>query len=265
MIFASLFSVVALPIVMVLQPAVFDLSAGRSAALALNGTLGVVAVLCYFYALHEDEASYVVPLYQTIPIFGFALGDVILGEKISVSQCVACLIIIAGALILSFDLTGALKFKGKVVLLMLAASLCYAINGVVFKLMALDDGFWTATFWSLLGKVVVGLLLFVFVPTYRQQFMAMFRTNRAPVLGLNALSEALFIAGDGAMQYATLLAPVVLVLLVNSFQPMFVLGLGVALSLFAPRLSQESLTKKQLVQKLVGTATIIVGTFFIGA
>jgi drug/metabolite transporter (DMT)-like permease len=263
-IFASIFSVVALPVVIAVEPAVFDVALGRGVLLALNGMLLPAALLCYFYALHEDEASYVVPLYQMIPIFGFVLGYVLLHEAITSLQMLAALIIIAGASILSFDLSETIRFKKKVVAWMIGASFCAALNGVLFKMLALDAGFWPATFWTLFGKICAGPLLFACIPAYRKQFLDMFKTNSGPVLGLNALSESLFILGEGAMQYASLLAPVALVLLVNSFQPLFVLSLGILLSVFAPAVSRESITRKQLAQKLVGTATIIFGTLFIG-
>jgi drug/metabolite transporter (DMT)-like permease len=263
-IFSAIFSVVALPVVIAIQPDVFEVSLGRGVLLALNGTLLVAALLCYFCALHEDEASFVVPLYQTIPIFGFILGYVLLQETISGWQALASLIIITGALILSFDVAERIRFKKKVVLWMLAASFCAALNGVLFKVFALDAGFWPATFWTLIGKICMGTLLFAFAPTYRKQFLELFRANSGPVLGLNALSESLFIIGEASMAYASLLAPVALVLLVNSLQPLFVLVLGVLLSLFAPAISRESITRKQLAQKLLGTATILFGTLFIG-
>src|SRR5688500_240491 len=76
----------ALPIVLVIHPDVFAIGLRQSAFLALNGMLTVVAILLYFYALHEDEASFVVPFYQTIPVFAFLLGYFILGETLSLSQ-----------------------------------------------------------------------------------------------------------------------------------------------------------------------------------
>src|ERR1035437_7394638 len=94
-IFSAIFSIVALPIVILIHPAVFSVSLLQGIVLALNGMLVVVAVLFYFYALHKDEASYVVPFYQTIPIFTFILGYLILGETITRVQGIASIIIIA--------------------------------------------------------------------------------------------------------------------------------------------------------------------------
>ncbi len=204
------------------------------------------------------------PLYQTIPIFGFILGYFILGETISVTQGVASFVIIAGALILSFELGDTVGFKKEIVALMLIASVLYAVNGVIFKLIALDDGFWLSLFWSIVGQVLLGILFLLFVRPYRQQFFAMLKENRLAVLGLNSLSEVLFTVAESVMAFATLLAPVALVLLVDSFQPFFVLVIGVILSLFFPHISKESLHHKHILQKTIGIGLIIVGGYFIG-
>jgi hypothetical protein len=48
--------------------------------------------------------------------------------------------------------------------------------------------------------------------------------RKIAAVGLIGLSKTLFSVGEAVTHYATLLAPVALVLLVHSFQPLFVLG-----------------------------------------
>lgn len=263
-IFSALFAIVAMPVVLLIHPDVVEISFFRGGALALNGMLAVTAILCYFYALHKDEVSNVVPFYQTIPVFGFILGYVILGETISVSQGIASLLIIAGALVLSLELQEKIGFKKEVAVLMLTASVLYAVNSVVFKVIALDDGYWTSLFWSMAGQVSLGVIFLLFVKKYRHQFVAMLRENRLAALGLNSLSEVLFTIAEAATAFATLLAPVALVLLVNSFQPFFVFAIGILLTVFIPHIGRESLLTKHLAQKIIGIGLMIVGTYFIG-
>lgn len=266
-IFSSIFSIIALPIVLFIHPSVFNVNLWQGIILAINSMLVVVSVLLYFHALQKDEVSYVVPFYQTIPIFAFILGYFILGETISVFQGIASVIIIIGAIVLSFDLSvGKIRFKKDVVLLMLGASLLYAINGVVFKLIAVHEGFWPSTFWGFIGKIILGLAFLAFLPKFRIQFITMMRNRKSQVsvLGLNSLSETLLIIAEAVVQYATLLAPVVLVLLVNSFQPLFVFIIGIVITLFFPKGCKESLTKKSLIQKILGIGLMILGSYFIG-
>ena len=260
-IFSSIFSLLALPIILLANPEIFNISVWRGLVLAVNGSLVVISILFYLYALQKEETSLVVPFYQTIPIFAFILGYYILGETLTLWQGVAFLIILAGALVLSFELgVKQIRFKTKIVLLMLGASFLYALNGVVFKLIAIEDGFWTSTFWSLVGKIILGFIFLSFVPSYRKHFFSVIKDNQAKVLGLNSLNETAVIVADAVTAFATLLAPVALVFLINAFQPFFVLLLGIILTIFLPQFSRESLLGKHLVQKIVGIGLILVGT-----
>ena len=226
--------------------------------------LGVLAVLCYLYALDTDEASFVTPFYQTVPIFAYFLGYFILGETITLVQGVGSCVIIVGALALSFEFgRRGLSFKRKVVALMLMASFLNAIDGVIFKLIALDTGFWPSLFWGFVGQVIAGLLFLACVPPYRRNFFDVIKQRQVAVLGLISLSETLFTVGEAVTLYATLLAPVALVLLVNSFQPLFVFMLGLLLTLFFPGVTRESLGRAKLLQKGLGIGLMLVGGYLI--
>jgi len=263
-IFSSLFSGVAIPIVLFIQPDVYDVSLVQGSAVVATGMLSVVAVVCYLYALDLDEASFVTPLYQTVPIFAYFLGYVVLGETITPAQGLASFVIIVGALALSFEFDRrGMRFKRNVVALMLAASFLSAINGVVFKLIAVDKGFWVSLFWGFVGQMMAGLTFLVCVPSYRRDFLAPFKQQKVAVVGLIALSKILFSVSEAVTLYATLLAPVALVLLVNSFQPLFVFTFGVVLTLFFPRVAKESLGRMKMLQKGVGIGLMLVGAYLI--
>jgi drug/metabolite transporter (DMT)-like permease len=265
-IFSALFSVVALPIVALIHPGVMNVTLATAVGQAINGMLVVVSILCYFYALDKDEASFVVPLYQTMPIFGFILGYFILGESIRTTQILASLVILAGATILSIDFTGKFRLKKEVIGYMLLASLMYAISTVMFKFIAVgEENFWPSLFWNLVGKALLGIIFFAFIRSYRRQFVTMIKSNAISAIALTSLSETLFILAEAISAFATFLAPVFLVLLVDAFQPVFVLILGILLTVFFPKISQESLTRKSLIQKFVGVGIIVLGTYFVAA
>jgi hypothetical protein len=73
----------------------------------------------------------------------------------------------------------------------------------------------------------------------------------------------LFSVSEGVTLYATLLAPVALVLVVNSFQPLFVFALGIVLTLLLPRVAKESLDRRKMLQKGVGIGLMVVGGYLI--
>ncbi|ANW00241.1 EamA family transporter [Bradyrhizobium icense] len=263
-IFSSLFSGVAITIVSFIQPDVYEISFVQGTALVATGISSVCAAVCYLYALDLDEASFVTPFYQTVPIFAYFLGYFILSETIALAQVLGSLAIIVGALALSFEFgRRGMRLKRNVVVLMLGASFLSAVNGVVFKLIAVDKGFWVSLFWGFVGQTVTGLTFLVSVPSFRRDFLDLFKQSRVLAVALIALSKILFSVSEAVTLYATLLAPVALVLLVNSFQPLFVFAFGIVLTLFFPRVAEESLTRMKMLQKGLGTCLMLVGGYLI--
>ncbi|KFC74556.1 phosphonate utilization associated putative membrane protein [Bosea sp. LC85] len=263
-IFSSLFSGVAIPILLFIQPDVYEVSLVQGSALVVTGMLSVFSAVCYLHALDIDEASFVTPFYQTVPIFAYCLGYFILGETITLAQGCGSLVIIVGAIALSLEFgRRGIRFKKHVVALMLAASFLSAINGVIFKLIAVDRGFWVALFWGFAGQVIAGLALLICVPRYRRDFIGLFKQQKVAALGLIAVSRTLFSVSEAVTLYATLQAPVALVLVVNSFQPLFVLVLGILLTTFLPGVSKESLGRMKMLQKGVGMGLMLVGGYLI--
>src|SRR4029453_792060 len=131
------------------------------------------------------------------------------------------------------------------------------------KIIALDKGFWVALFWGFVGQVMAGLTLLGCVPRYRKDFLGLFKQQKVAGFVLIALSKTLLSVSEAVTLYATLLAPVALVLLVNSFQPLFVLALGIALTLLLPRVADESLGRMKMLQKGAGIGLMLVGGYLI--
>ncbi|MEK7634877.1 MAG: EamA family transporter [Patescibacteria group bacterium] len=263
-IFSALFGVFALPIILIINPLVLGVSLGQGIILMIIGVLVVLSILCYLYALQFDEATFVVPFYQMIPIFGFILAYFILGETLTKTQIIASLAILLGALILSFDIQDKkIRFKKKVVLLMSVASFFYAMSDVLFKFVAIERGFWVSTFWTLVGKVLIGIIFLIFISSYRSEFFLLIKEAKGKILALNSMNETLTIVADMTVQYAILLAPVALVLMVNGFQPLFVFVIGLGLTLFFPHISQEKIQKKHLIQKIGAILIMLIGSCFL--
>jgi uncharacterized membrane protein len=261
---SSLLSGVTVPIILFIQPDTYHVSIVEGTALVATGMASVFAAVCYLYALNIDEASFVTPFYQTVPIFAYCLGYFILGETVTLVQGLGSFVVIVGALALSFEFgQRGMRFKRTVVALMLAASLFSAVNGVVFKLIAVERGFWVSLFWGFVGQVMAGLIFLLCVPSYRRDFLALFKQHKAAAVGLIALSKLLFSVSEAVTLYATLLAPVALVLLVGSFQPLFVFALGIVLTLFLPRVAKESMGGVKMLQKVAGIGLMLTGGYLI--
>jgi uncharacterized membrane protein len=231
--------------------------------IAINGALLVAAFIPYLYALENEEASWASSLYQLIPVFGYVLGLIFLHEQLTTPQIFASLLVVVGAIAISLDFSHKIKLKLRPFLFMVLSAFMIAINALVFKIVALDNAFWGTAFWEYIGGGVFGLLLFTLIPLYRTQFIATVQKSRVKVLSINLVSELLNIAAKLAANFASLLAPLVLVWVVNGFQPFIVFMYGVVLTLFIPSLGKEDLSRKTVIQKLSAMAVILAGIYFL--
>jgi drug/metabolite transporter (DMT)-like permease len=260
MICSALIGALAMPLILLFQPTVFRISPPHAALIVLNGMLYVLGLLPYFYALERDEASIVVPLFQTSAVFSYLLGLVVLGENLTWLQLGAALLIICGSVLIALELgQRQSKFKAGVFALMLLASFLNALNWLLFKFVAVQESFWVSSFWEYAGFVLIGALMLAFVKPYRRDFVALLQESRFTVLGLVALNETASLAAKTATNVASLMAPLALVSTVNGLQPLFVLIYGVVLTLYLPRYGRERLGAIFVLQKVAAMTLMIVG------
>lgn len=263
--FSSLLSVFALPFFFLADSMILKVSNIHILVLCIVGILHILVLWCYLIALKNDEASVVIVFYQLVPVFGSILGYFVLGEVLTKVQLIAMLLVILGTTIVSFevDLENKFKLRKKTVIPMLAAGLFWALGSVIFKAVALEENVWRSLFWEHLMLVIVGILIFIFIRSYRNNFLLSIRNNSKGILSLNFLNEALYISGNVIVALAYLLAPVGLVLLTESFQPIFVLIIGIILTIFFPKISTEKIRAKHLWPKILAICITGVGTYLL--
>jgi uncharacterized membrane protein len=252
------------PIAFLIDPQIFNFSLFEVFILILAGCLTTFSYILYFNALEGEDASVVVPLYQLIPVFTYLLSLVFLHEVLTTKQILASLLVILGAITLSLDLTHKLpKIKVKILGLMILACFIIAAQSVAFKYVALNSSYWSSTFWNYIGSGVTGLLLYFFVKSYRTTFNGLIKSRNLGYLSILSLSEGLNVVASVIFRYATLIAPVTLVWVINGFQPAFIFIIGVVVTLFFPFIAQESLVKRNLIQKISALILIFLGTYFL--
>ena len=260
-------SLIGLPVaffIAVFKPSVLFLNLSTAILIIFNSFLYILYLFPYFRALSKSDTSVVVPIFQTIPVFSYFLAFFVLGETLSNMQIIGSLLIIFGAVGIS------LKFKDKkihltkdVFFLQLLASFIVAVNFLFFKFFAIQLDFWTVSFWQYLGFVIFSILLFIFVRNYREDFVFSFKQNSKNIIGLNAVNEVLNIVATIIFTFATLLAPLALVWVINGFQPLFAFLLGIFLTLFFPHIIKENLEKKVLIQKITCILLIFLGAYLL--
>ena len=265
LLFSSLFSVVALPFLFLKDPMVFSVGIKNILILSTVGILNVGVVWCYLIALKHDEASVVIVFYQLVPIFAYILGYLILGENLTKLQLIAMALVIFGTTIVSFeiDIDNKFKLRRKVVLPMLAAAFFWAAGETVFKMVALEENVVRSLFWENLTLAVVGILIFIFIRKYRENLLLAIKNNSKKIWAFNFLNEALYVLGNVIFSFVVIMAPVSLVLLTNSFQPVFVLAIGIFLTVFFKNIASEKIQAKHLWQKIFAICITGIGTYLL--
>ncbi len=264
--FSSLIGIFTATLIGICTPGIFGISFLDTLLLITLGGITIAWVILYLFALEVEEVSTVVPWFLTVPIFGYMLGYVFLGETLSLKQLFASLIILSGALLLSIDFSGEKrKFKWKSALYMLSACLMLSAAGIIFKYVTIGGSFWISSFWEYAGLGFFGILIYFFVPTYRKEFISMNKNGGAKIFTVNTFSEIFTIIGNLLTYYALLLAPVAMVYLVGSFQPAIVLFLTLVATKFFPDIVKEDTSLSILLPKVISIFLMIIGSIILFA
>ena len=259
--FSSLIGIFVAGAIGIFVSGVFGIPLLDKLLLIIVGGITIAWVILYLFTLEIEEVSSVVPLMLTIPIFGYVLGYLFLGEILAQQQLIGSLIILFGVFLISIDFSGTKRqIKWRPTLYMLVSCLLVAIAGIIFKYVTVGNNFWVSSFWEYVGLGGVGILIYLFIPKYRNEFMLMNREGGKKIFTLNTVSEIMTIIGNLLTNYALLLAPVTMVYLVGSFQPAIVLFLTLFATKFFPNIAKENTTERVLLPKVIAIIIMIVGS-----
>jgi uncharacterized membrane protein len=265
LIYSSLFSIVVLPIIYWFEPNIFNIQYKDIVILVGCGVLNSASIYIYLHALRKDDVSTVVPLFQTIPIFGYFLGFIFLHEILNIQQTAAALIILFGAFFLLIELKGENRFKikHKVLSLMLVASFLIALHETIFKVIAFRNSFLISIFWQYVGLLLTGIILFMCIKQYRREFIYSLKENGGIIFATNIFSEILTILGNISFAFATLLAPIASIMIINAYQPVFVFIGGILLMKYFPNVATESMDRTHLLKKSISIGIILMGSYML--
>lgn len=262
--FSSLIGIFAAIAIGIFSHGIFSVPFLDIILLIITGGITIFWIILYLFTLEIEEVSAVVPWFLTIPIFGYLLGYLLLGETLTLQQKIGSLVILSGVLLMSVDFSKQKKeFKWRPALYMIVACILVAISGIIFKYVNIENSFWISSFWEYVGLGGFGVLIYLFIPKYRKEFMLMNRKGGAKIFTLNTLSEILTITGNLLTNFAILLAPVTLVYLVSSFQPAIVLFMTLIATKFFPNIAKEELQTRALLPKTLAIMVMIFGSIIL--
>jgi drug/metabolite transporter (DMT)-like permease len=146
---------------------------------------------------------------------------------------------------------------------MVAMATLMALSGVLFKFVAVGNNFWISNFWESVGFALVGIGIFIFRRENRKEFFNSIKMHKSKITLSVLLSEFFTLGGNISLNYAFLLAPIALVRVVEGYQPVFVLVLGIIITKMFPKILEEKMNWRNLVPKIVAITIICIGSYFV--
>jgi len=238
----------------------------------LAGIVNVFGSVFCYKALQEGDAADVVIFSQLSPLISLGLGVMVLGEKITVTQGLGFLFIMAAIAVV---VTGSATKKErtnpdfKVIRLTLISSFFSILSDIIFVYFARDiladtTFFAQSFFFFSLGSAVTVLVLFICFGKWRKAIKSVFVTSKKRnrnSLGMIA-DNLSFLLAELLFKYGLLIVPVVAMMTVvskvtNLFASFFfTVFLG---KIFPKFIHGKRLTKRVLVRYLIASVFIVAG------
>lgn len=252
----------------------------------IAGAVFVWALILMFTAFKKDDISRVAPMIGgLIPIFVLGLASLVLNEKLSCTQYIAFIFLIAGTFLISLDfkqkgITKWVKKKlgldkrlsmphiRKALWVALPAAILFAVYHVLTKFVYSNTEFLTGFIWIRFGAflAIMGLLISA---ENRQKIFKNLKKNKKKksnakkVGGRFLFGQACGGAATLLVQYAIFLGSVSLVNALQGIQYAFVFLIVLILTIFLPKLLKEEFSKEIFWQKIIAVGFIFIGLYFI--
>ena len=231
-------------------------------SLVIGMILGLMFVL-YNKALLIEEVSRVTPLFYLTPLFVLLFSSLFLGERLSQNEYLGFGLLVFSGILVSFR-RSELKYiaLSPALLLILALDLILAGKDVIAKYMFSYIDFWTFLFCFMLGELIVRPLL-LFSPAIRRKFIADIKPVPLGIYALCLINCSIVCIGYVLYFDAVSRTYVALVSAILSAQPFFVFLFAIMLTIFYPKLLNESLERKGMIIKGIAAVIILIGSYLI--
>lgn len=204
------------------------------------GVLNTILIWAYLKALfHDGNPGAVIIFYQFVPVLSYFMSWAILGETVTTSELVALAVIFIGTSLMAIRLDtedGEFRFRWVTAMYMTIAAACWAAGSVMFKYAAqhgndkLADNLWQTLAWEHAILFIIGMGLLRFNRTYRNSFVAVFKATNNVDKGWNVINECIYMIGVTLMHTVTLNVVVVMSMMAQTFQSLYVWLGGIILA-----------------------------------
>jgi uncharacterized membrane protein len=197
--------------------------AAHAAGAIAAGLLLAGAINLYYRSLATGDTTSVVILFQLSVVFNYILGWVFLGEHIPALQTALLIaVVLTWVGIDVFRSGGKLRVRGRVVALMMVASLAASGSDVMFKRVALGTSYLPTQFFIYVAAAALAIGMFAVSAQARRVWLEALR-QRPDTLALAGINESTSLVGLMVVNLALLLAPIAFVQAAVSAQGVFTL------------------------------------------
>ncbi|MEA3463908.1 MAG: EamA family transporter [Patescibacteria group bacterium] len=254
----------------------------------LAGILFLATLIFWYKALHQSEATRVVPIVGALtPIFSFLFSYIFLDEILAKRQLLAFFILINGGVLISIKYTRFWmlkqiwqKFKNtfgnilgpihasyrptrRLIINSTASALFFALYYVLIKYIYTSQPFVGGFVWSRMGTFL-GVLIILFVPDWRRLIIKHQKGVKTPknlifFLSVRILAALAFIM----LNWAISLGNVALINSLQGTQYVFLFFLVLFLSAKFPKILKEELGGGVMLQKIIGISLIGTGLYML--
>lgn len=251
-----------------------------------GGFLFLIAMIAWYKALHQSEATRVVPVVGALtPIFSFLLSYLFLGEAFDFQQMMAFIILVIGGVLISIkqpktsifdkftekftaafgnilgEMNAELRPVRRILINSAISAFCFASYYVLMKYIYLNQPFVGSFVWSRMGTFIGALLIFV-VPMWRRSIIEHQKSSSTPenivfFFSVRFLAAMAFIM----LNWAISLGNVAMVNALQGTQYLFLIILVLVVSARYPHLLKEEMGKSVLLQKIMGILLVSLGLY----
>jgi len=229
-----------------------------------SGIFFIIALLLFFQALKDDDASQVIPLIGGLnPIAILVFAYFLIGERLSFLELLALGFIISGSIIITIKHgRDGMRLSSQMLKLGLVSALFFGLSFVLAKLTYLETTFINGFIWTRLGALLAVFSL-VFAPSYRRLIFKNTKKTRQSIKFIFLVGQALAGISFFMVNYAISLGSVTLTNALQGLQYAFLFILIIIISKQYPEILEEKINTKIIFQKILAIILISLGLAFI--
>jgi len=232
----------------------------------LSGFLFNYSLYWMYQAMKQTDASIAIPAYASfLPFFSFLLTFLFTGERLSILQALAFLLLIFGSVVINYK--GGNKINFGVIKVCVIGTFFLALALFLSKYVYLaSDNFLSDFLWIKIGGMSTSIFFYIFFREVRQEISFNPSLVQSKNIGLFVLVQSAGAISNILQNIAISVAPFSMLSVINALQGIqyvFLFALTFGLSKKFPEKFHEDYSPLSVIRKSVAAILILSGLFLL--